>query len=120
VIEKLDGMPEGVLGFEAGGKMTAEDYKDVLLPALEDAGKRGTIRCVLVVREFEGMSGGAVWEDLKTGMEYLRSWRRIALVTDIAWMTQATHLFGWMTPGKVRTFPLAQQAEAAAWAAEED
>jgi len=38
-------------------------------------------------------------------------------VTDIAWMRDLTSLFGWMTPGEVKTFPLAQQDEAIGWAA---
>jgi len=51
------------------------------------------------------------------GVEHFRAWKRIALVTDIDWMTQMTALFGWMTPGQVRTFRLAQRDEAIAWAA---
>jgi hypothetical protein len=41
----------------------------------------------------------------------------IALVTDIEWMGHMTTLFGWMTPGEVRHFPLAQRDDAIAWAA---
>jgi hypothetical protein len=37
------------------------------------------------------------------GIEHLRSWKRIALVTDIGWMAHATDLFGWMTPGETET-----------------
>ena len=51
------------------------------------------------------------------GFEHFRAWRRIALVTDIGWMTQVSALFGWMTPGELLHFPLAEQAEAIAWAA---
>jgi len=50
-------------------------------------------------------------------MEHLRAWKRIALVTDIEWMNLMTTMFGWMTPGEVRHFPLAQREEAIAWAA---
>ena len=32
------------------------------------------------------MSGGAIWQDLKVGIEHFRMWKRIALVTDIDWM----------------------------------
>jgi hypothetical protein len=32
-------------------------------------------------------------------------------------MEQITTLFGWMTPGEVRSFPLARRDEAIAWAA---
>jgi hypothetical protein len=118
LISKLDALPGGVVGFEASGKIAAEDYRDVVLPALEQAAKAGEIRFVIVMRDFDGMSGGAIWQDLKMGIEHLRSWKRIALVTDIDWMTHATDLFGWMTPGETKTFPVDQKAQALKWVAE--
>jgi hypothetical protein len=117
MITELSGLPPGVIGFEATGKLRAEDYRDVVLPALERASAAGEVRFVVVIPEFGGMSGGALWQDLKVGIEHLRAWKRIALVTDIEWMEQMTSLFGWMTPGEVRHFPLAQRDEAIAWAA---
>ena len=115
MIGQLNGLPAGVIGFEASGKIAAEDYRDIVLPALEQAASAGDIRFMLVMRDFDGMSGGAIWQDLKMGIEHLRSWKRIALVTDIGWMTHATELFGWMTPGQTKTFPLNQQIEATEW-----
>jgi hypothetical protein len=117
MISRLDALPEGVIGFEASGKIAAEDYRDVVLPALEQAAKTGDVRFVIVMRDFDGISGGAVWQDLKMGIEHLRAWKRIALVTDIAWMSHVTDLFGWMTPGETKTFSLDQQDEAVRWAA---
>ena len=117
MIEELSGVPAGVIGFEASGRIRAEDYRDVVLPALEHAAATGEVRFVIVMRDFQGMSGGAVWQDLKVGIEHLRAWKRIALVTDIAWMRDLTSLFGWMTPGEVKTFPLARRDEAIQWAA---
>ena len=117
MIKELSGMPAGVIGFEASGKMRAEDYRDVVLPALEHAAAAGEVRFVIVIHDFDGMSGGALWQDLKVGVEHFRAWKRIALVTDIEWMKNMTSLFGWMTPGEVRHFPLAQRDEAIAWAA---
>ena len=117
MMKELSDLPAGVIGFEASGKIRAEDYRDVVLPALERAAATGEVRFVIVMRDFGGMSGGALWQDLKVGFEHLRAWKRIALVTDIAWMRDLTSLFGWMTPGEVKTFPLAQQDEAIGWAA---
>ena len=117
MISQLEGLPTGVIGFEAGGKIAAEDYRDVILPALEQAATAGDIRFLIVMRDFDGMSGGAIWQDLKVGIEHLRSWKRVALVTDISWMTHATDLFGWMTPGETKTFPLDQQDQAIRWVA---
>jgi len=117
MIKELSDMPAGVIGFEASGRLRAEDYRDVILPALERAAAAGEVRFLIVMRDFDGMSGGALWQDLKVGIEHLRAWKRIALVTDIEWMRRLTDLFGWMTPGETKTFPLTQLDEAAAWAA---
>jgi len=117
MVEELTDLPAGVIGFEATGKLRAEDYRDVILPAVARAASDGEVRFVVVIPEFEGMSGGAVWADLKVGVEHFKAWKRIALVTDIEWMQHMTSLFGWMTPGEIRHFPLAQRDEAIAWAA---
>jgi hypothetical protein len=34
------------------------------------------------MRDFDGLTGGALWQDLKMGVEHLRGWKKIALVTD--------------------------------------
>jgi hypothetical protein len=118
MIKQLQELPAGVIGFEATGTIAAEDYRDVVLPAVEQAAGTGVIRFLIIMRDFDGMSGGAIWQDLRIGIEHLRSWKRIALVTDIKWMTHATDLFGWMTPGETKTFPLDQKDQAIHWLAE--
>jgi SpoIIAA-like len=117
VIKELDGLPAGVIGFEASGKIAAEDYRDVILPALDQAARIGDVRFLILMRDFEGISGGAIWQDLKIGIEHLHSWKRIALVTDIDWMSHLTDLFGWMTPGATRAFRLDQKDQAIRWVA---
>jgi hypothetical protein len=117
VIKELSELPAGVIGFETSGKIQAEDYRDVVLPAVERAAKAGEVRFLIVMPKFEGMSSGAVWQDLKVGIEHLSAWKRIALVTDVEWMIHMTSLFGWMTPGEVKTFTLAERDQAMAWVA---
>ena len=78
MIRELSDLPQGVIGFEVTGKLQAEDYRDVVLPALERAAASGEVRFVIVIPEFGGMSGGALWQDLKVGIEHLRAWKRIA------------------------------------------
>lgn len=117
MIEILSDMPAGVIGFEAGGKLRAEDYRDILLPAIEQAATTGDVRVVIVIKDFDGLTGGALWQDLKMGIEHLRVWKKIALVPDVEWMSHMASLFGWMTPGEMKHFPLAERAEALTWAA---
>ena len=117
MIKELDDLPEGVIGFEVDGIIRAEDYRDVVIPRLQLAAAVGDVRFLIESHHFDGMTGGALWQDLKMGFEHFRSWRRIALVTDIEWMHHLTSLFGWMTPGEVRTFPLDRRDEAIQWVA---
>lgn len=115
MIAELAGMPAGVIGFEASEKIRAEDYRDIVMPAIERAANAGEVRFLIVMRDFGGMTGGALWQDLKVGLEHLRAWKRIALVTDIPWVTHATDLFGWMTPGEVKTFGVDGLDAAVSW-----
>ena len=41
MLEAMAGLPPGVLGFEVNGALHADDYRDVLLPAIEEAIQRG-------------------------------------------------------------------------------
>jgi SpoIIAA-like len=117
MIKQLEAMPKGVVGFEASGMLRAEDYRDIILPALEQAAKDGDLRFVIVIPDFKGMSGGAVWEDLKVGFSHFRSWRRVALVTDVEWMSHLTTLFGWMSPGETKVFHISEREQALTWVA---
>lgn len=117
MLTEISDLPAGVIGFEASGKLHAEDYRDVLLPAIQRAAAAGDVRVMIVIPEFHGLSAGALWQDLKMGVEHMRGWKRIALVTDVEWMVHMTAMFGWMTPGEVKHFPLAERDAAIRWAA---
>jgi hypothetical protein len=119
MIQILENMPEGVLGVEAVGKLTTNDYKDVFAPALAAAiAAHNKVRIVFIIEgEFGGMEVGAMWEDLKTGIKDWNHWERIALVTDQRWIREGLHLFGWAVPGQVKTFEPQQRQDAIDWTA---
>jgi hypothetical protein len=122
MIERLDDMLPGTIGFRATGHVTRDDYRDVLEPALRQAAEAGEVRLVYAVGpDYQEMESGALWEDAKTGaalgMGHHSAWKRTAIVTDIDWMRRAIHMFTWMTPGEVRVFGLDELDEAKTWAA---
>ena len=117
MMQVLGDLPEGVVGIEASGTLRAEDYRDVLLPAIQAGARAGDLRVMIVIPGFDGITPGAMWQDLSMGIEHLSGWKRIALVTDVEWMRHMTTLFGWMTPGEVKQFPLAARDDAVAWVA---
>ncbi len=57
MITELTDLPADIIGFEASGKLEAEDYRDVLLPAVERASANGDVRMVLVISSFDGRGG---------------------------------------------------------------
>lgn len=120
MITLLDDMPDGVLGFRLSGEIHAADYTSVLIPAVEAAAERGDIRAVVVAESFDKMTGGALFEDTKLGMHHLSKWKRTAFVSDLDWMNHLVAVFGWMAPGQVRHYPVAELDDAVAWAAASD
>ena len=117
MMTELSGMPAGVIGVEASGNLTAEDYRDVLVPIIRRTAHAGDVRMVIVIRDFEGVSGGGLWEDAKMGAGHMGNWKRTAVVTDVEWIVTMLSIFGWLTPGEVKHFPLDQRDAAISWAA---
>jgi hypothetical protein len=117
MLELLAGFPENVIAIEAVGEVEAGDYREVLVPATEAALEANDkIRLLYVLGErFEGVSAGAAWEDLKLGLEHLRGWETMAVVTDVEWIGHALRAVGWMIPAKLRVFPTSERAAAEAW-----
>jgi hypothetical protein len=121
MVERIEDMPPGTIGFRAGGKVTREDYRQLLEPALRKEVESGAVRMLYVVDADFEMDGGAVFEDAKTGLQlgagHLSAWKRTAVVTDVDWVARAIRLFAWMAPGEVKLWRLDGLAEAREWVA---
>ena len=117
MLEPIAGLPDDVVGMEAVGEVTADDYQDVLIPAVEAAlADHDRIRLMYVLGDrFDGYTAHAAWEDAKLGLQHVRGWERLACVTDVDWIRHGVNAFGWMIPGEVRVFATADRADAEAW-----
>ena len=96
MIEPLEDMPEGTIGFRATGRVTREEYREVLLPAMSAAAEAGAVRMVFAAGPgFEEFEPGALVEDTKAGIRlgigHPHAWKRAALVTDVEWIDTAVH-----------------------------
>jgi len=117
MFQAIEGMPDGVIAVRGIGKVTAEDYRSVLVPAIEGAtAGGGKARLYLELGQgFEGYDASAMLADTKVGMGHLSSFERIAVVSDTDWVRHAIHLFGPLIPGEVRAFPVSEAAVAREW-----
>jgi hypothetical protein len=118
VIELIDDMPEGTVGLHASGKVTDEDYADVLVPAVTVALEHGKIRLLYVLADdFDAYSAGAMWADTKLWSGHLRDWEKVAVATNHRWIHDGVKAFTWLMPGEVRTFTPDELDEAKDWLA---
>ncbi len=120
MLERMQGLPDNVLGVEAKGKVTGTDYESLLIPAVEEILERhGRMRFLyLLGNEFEGFDAKAVWDDAKVGLRHIRSWERVAVVTDVEWIRTMVKAFGFVMPGDIRVFGNRELAEARQWLCE--
>ena len=118
MIELIEGLPDGVVGLEGVGEVTADDYSSVAYPAVEDAlARHKKISLLHVLGErFTGYEAGGGWADAKLGMLHAFSFKRIAVVTDLDHIRKQVKRVGWALPGEMKLFSNAQRAEAQAWA----
>lgn len=120
MIETLQGLPDGVIGFRAVGAVEASDYESTLDPAIDaaiDAGRKVNLVYVLG-EEFEKYSLGALWQDAKLEGKPAHVWGRIALVTDHSVIGEIIHGISFLFPCELRIFAVSALDDAVAWAGE--
>ena len=118
MIKIIQNMPAGTIGLEAVGKVTDDDYRDVLMPAISAALERNDVRLLYVLGEdFGSYSAGAMWADTKLWAQHLKAWQKIAIVSDADWLENSVEAFGWLIPGEVKVFETDDLDEAKEWLA---
>jgi hypothetical protein len=65
--------------------------------------------------EFEGLTMGAMWDDTRVGFAHISRWEKIAVVTDTDWIRHSVDVFGYLIPGEVKGFAIAEESDARSW-----
>ncbi|KMK66677.1 STAS/SEC14 domain-containing protein [Puniceibacterium sp. IMCC21224] len=109
-----------LLEFRISGSVTEEDYRAVLIPALEDAiDTYENIRLLVRIEsDFEDYTLGAIFEDARVGLKHWAGFDRIAVVADTSGITRAVRAFSVFMPCPVMLFDLSQEDEARRWLVE--
>jgi hypothetical protein len=118
MIRVIERMPRGTIGLEAVGKVTTDDYRDVLVPAVGAALERNDVRLLYVLGEnFDAYSSGALWADTKLWAGHPKAWKKVAIVSDADWLENSVKVFGWLIPGETKVFETDDVDEAKQWLA---
>jgi len=112
----IEDLPPGVLGIEATGKVTHEDYQNILIPKAEAMIAKGPVKFLYVAgKDFEGYELEALWDDSAFGVKHWHDFTRVAVVADQAWLRAAVTMFKPFLPCEVRLFNLGDLAAAKTW-----
>ncbi|MBC2667068.1 STAS/SEC14 domain-containing protein [Novosphingobium flavum] len=113
----IAGLPDDVIGLDVHGIITSQDYRDMLVPLVEERLKaHGKLKALAVLGPgFISYSEGAALDDLRLGFSHWNDFTRAAIVTDITWLRTATRLFAPLMKCEVKVFDMAGLDEAKAW-----
>jgi hypothetical protein len=113
VIELVGGLPKNVVGISVRGRLTMQDCRDVLMPAMRKSLKyHDKIR---LYYELGSRFPGAAWDDLDLGLEHFSRCERVAIVTDTGWVRHTVKAVRFLIPSEIRVFSTIEAAEGRAW-----
>ena len=90
MIDILPDYPDNVLAVSGSGRITADDYRKVLVPEAEQRiARNGSIAVLYYLGpKYKGFSTSAAWSDLLFGLSRWSAFGRIAIVTDVVWIRE--------------------------------
>jgi stage II sporulation SpoAA-like protein len=116
MIRLMEDMPAGTVGVEAVGRVTGDDYRNVLVPAISDALERKNVRLLyLLGPQFKSYTASGMWADTKLWGMNPRAWKKVALVSESGWIEKTVKTLARLMPGRVKTFELDELDDAKAW-----
>lgn len=140
MIEVMTDLPDRVLGLNASGEVTANDYKTVLVPAIEEKlTKHKKVRLLYVFGdEFTGIAKAGGLNGLMVVAEHFPGWddfaalsshvrfvrehhkkiRRVAIVTADRLVSALPRIASRFLDAEVRAFPVDERDEALLWVGE--
>ena len=104
-----------VVGIEATGKLTHEDYKG-LIPELEKKIEAsGALRALFDLTGLEGVELHAMWDDFKFWFKHNMDVAKVAVVGNKHWEQWAAKLGDHLTKAEIKYFDDAEKEAAWAW-----
>jgi SpoIIAA-like len=119
MIELIDELPDDTLGVRLVGKIEAQDYGTVLIPALEAAhDAHETVNVLAIIGpDFDSYTAAALWDDAKYGVGHMRGWGRFAIVSDHDWVHHLSGIGKLFYGRRLRLFAMAELDDAKTWLA---
>ncbi len=106
-----------ILVISATGKLTDQDYREVLIPRLEAIiREHGKARLLLDMGdEFHGWEGAAAWDDARFGLAHRNDFEKMGVVGGPKWVEWALKIGAVAISGEIRNFAASEREQAMRW-----
>jgi hypothetical protein len=113
---RIDNLTENkVLTITANGRITKEDYEQ-LLPELEELlNKHDSLRFYIELENLSGFEIGALWKDVKFDFKYKNQYGRTAIVGEKKWEEWGTKISRMFFDSEMKFFYEDQSDDAWNW-----
>ena len=101
----------------AVGKLTDEDYKEVLIPGLESIiREHGKARLLLDMGDqFHGWEAAALWDDAHFGLAHRKDFEKMGVIGGPKWVEWLLKVAALLISGEIRSFSSSEREEALRW-----
>ncbi len=117
MIEILKDVPQNIVAAKATGDVNKDEYKNVLIPALDALSiSQDSLNLLMLVDTKASNFSPATWsEDVIVVLKNFTKWNRVAIVTDEDGIRTFADTFGKVIPGEFKGFSVPKFNEAKEW-----
>lgn len=114
-IELLAEGDNNIVHVRMSGRLSTKDYERYLSELERLIAKRGKIRLLAEIDDYQGLDMGAWWEDTKFGIHHARDVERVAVVGGPKWWEAVGKFVDALGIMDNRSFEPGQEEEARRW-----
>ncbi|MGN7785839.1 STAS/SEC14 domain-containing protein [Niabella sp. 22666] len=117
MISIIDDVPGHVIAFRATGTVSADDFKDILLPAVEKHLEVfSDLNYMLVIdTDLSNFTIGSWIQNVSLGLQQLKNWRKAAIICDVKFVKVVTDTIFKVMPGEFKVYEHERYDEALVW-----
>lgn len=121
MVERIEDMPAGTIGFRGEGEISEEDFTGTIGPAIREAVGAGGVRLLLVAPP--GFGSGDVKDMAKRvqklpGLGHRNDWKRVAIIIDNGWLRRTSGMWSGLVPVETKVFAPDEEPAARQWLSE--
>lgn len=114
MVEVLSESNGNILVLRAKGRLTHQDYKNVIIPHLVAMiCNYGKVR--LLMDDFDGWRPAALWEDARFGLTHRNDFEKVGVIGGPRWAGWGLKLVALAMSGEMRAFSSAERSKALSW-----